>query len=41
LRSGLSYAGAANILELRQNAEFIRISPAGERESGTHDVEKI
>ena len=41
LRSGLSYAGAANILELQQNVEFIRISPAGWKESLSHDVENI
>ncbi|HQW36594.1 MAG TPA: IMP dehydrogenase [Thermoflexales bacterium] len=38
LRSGLSYAGAASIPELWQNAEFIRITSAGKRESGAHDV---
>ncbi len=41
LRSGLSYAGAASIAELQANAEFIRITPAGARESGPHDVETI
>jgi IMP dehydrogenase len=39
LRSGLSYAGAASIQELWQNAEFVRITSAGKRESGAHDVE--
>ncbi len=39
LRSGLSYAGAFTIEELQANAEFIRITPAGQRESGPHDVE--
>lgn len=41
LRSGLSYAGATSIAELRENAEFIRITSAGRRESGAHDVETI
>lgn len=41
LRSGLSYGGAKNIIELQENAEFIEISPAGKQESGTHDVKKI
>ncbi len=41
LRSGLSYAGASNILELQKNAEFVRITPAGMRESGPHDVEQL
>jgi IMP dehydrogenase len=38
LRSGMSYAGATTLNELSQNAEFIRITPAGMRESGAHDV---
>jgi IMP dehydrogenase len=41
LRSGLSYGGAHNLKELRDNAEFIEITPAGIRESGSHDVRKI
>ena len=41
LRSGLSYAGAFSIEELQANAEFLRITPAGQRESGPHDVEPI
>jgi IMP dehydrogenase len=41
LRSGLSYAGATNIAELQQNAEFVAITPAGVRESGSHDVEQL
>ena len=41
LRSGLSYGGAHTIKELQENAEFIEITPAGLRESGSHDVRKI
>jgi IMP dehydrogenase len=41
LRSGMSYAGATTLAELRENAEFIRITGAGMRESGAHDVETI
>jgi IMP dehydrogenase len=41
LRSGLSYGGAASIEELWENAVFIRITSAGQRESGSHDVMKI
>jgi IMP dehydrogenase len=41
LRSGMSYAGAATIEELWANAEFIRITPAGQKESGAHDVSVI
>jgi IMP dehydrogenase len=39
LRSGLSYSGAATIEELWESAEFVRITSAGKRESGAHDVE--
>jgi IMP dehydrogenase len=39
LRSGMSYAGASTIEELWRQAEFIRITPAGKRESGAHDVD--
>jgi IMP dehydrogenase len=39
LRSGLSYAGAATIDELWEQAEFIRITAAGKQESGAHDVQ--
>ena len=38
VRSGMSYAGAKNIEELWEKAEFIRITAAGERESSPHDV---
>lgn len=41
LRSGLSYAGARTIEELWEVAEFIRITGAGQKESGVHDVSKI
>ncbi|GAP05437.1 MAG TPA: IMP dehydrogenase [Anaerolinea thermolimosa] len=41
LRSGLSYAGARNIEELWEKAEFIPITRAGMEESGPHDVEKF
>jgi IMP dehydrogenase len=38
LRSGMGYCGCKNIEELRKNARFIRITPAGLRESHVHDV---
>lgn len=41
LRSGMSYAGASTIEKLSQNAEFVRITPAGQRESNPHDVDLI
>jgi IMP dehydrogenase len=33
LRSGMSYIGARSLPELRANAEFVRITPAGQAES--------
>lgn len=41
LRSGLSYTGAHTIEEMWDLAEFIRITPAGQQESGSHDVNLI
>jgi IMP dehydrogenase len=41
LRSGLSYGGAATIEALQANAEFIEVTPAGVRESHSHDVSRI
>ncbi|MBW7882089.1 MAG: IMP dehydrogenase [Caldilineaceae bacterium] len=41
LRSGLSYGGACTIKDLQRNAEFIEITAAGVRESGSHDVRKL
>jgi IMP dehydrogenase len=38
LRSGMGYAGCRTIDELRTQAEFVRITPAGLRESHPHDV---
>lgn len=38
LRSGMGYVGAATIAELQEKARFVRISPAGLRESHVHDV---
>jgi IMP dehydrogenase len=38
LRSGMGYCGAGDIRELQQKARFLRISPAGLRESHVHDV---
>ncbi len=41
LRSGLSYGGACTIEQLQANAEFVEITPAGIRESYSHDVNRI
>jgi IMP dehydrogenase len=38
IQSGMGYLGAANLQELREQARYIRISPAGQREAGAHDV---
>lgn len=38
LRSGMGYIGASSIEELHKRARFVRISPAGLRESHVHDV---
>jgi IMP dehydrogenase len=38
IRSGFSYCGAKNISQLWKRAEFVQITSAGMRESGTHDV---
>ncbi len=38
LRAGMGYCGAANIEALKKNTKFIRITPAGLRESHPHDV---
>lgn len=35
IRSGISYGGATNLEELRQNAEFIQVTAAGQVESHT------
>ncbi|MHB8620979.1 MAG: IMP dehydrogenase, partial [Chloroflexota bacterium] len=41
LRSGMSYCDARTIPELRHNAQFIRMTEAGRRESTFHGVELI
>jgi IMP dehydrogenase len=41
LRSGMSYSGAHTLAELRTNAEFMRITSAGHRESLPHDIQKV
>ena len=38
LRAAMGYVGAATVAELHDKAEFVRISPAGMRESHAHDV---
>lgn len=38
LRAGMGYTGAKTLKELREKARFVRISPAGMRESHAHGV---
>jgi IMP dehydrogenase len=38
LRSGMGYVGASTLSDLRENAEFLKITNAGLRESHPHDV---
>lgn len=39
LRSGMGYVGASKIDQLRENAQFVKITNAGLRESHPHDVQ--
>lgn len=41
IQSGLGYLGAANLAQLRENARFMRVSPAGMREAAPHDVVEL
>ena len=41
LQSGMSYSGACSIRELQEKAIFVRMTGAGLRESGPHDVEVL
>jgi IMP dehydrogenase len=38
LRSGMGYVGAPDLADLQKNAEFVRITTGGLRESHVHDV---
>ena len=38
LRSGMGYCGAVSLRQLRESAEFVKITGAGLRESHPHDV---
>ena len=38
LRAGMGYCGSENIKDLQKNANLIRVTPAGMRESHVHDV---
>ena len=38
LRAGMGYCGAKDIKDLQENAQFVKITPAGAKESHPHDV---
>lgn len=38
LKSGMGYCGCSTVPELQEKARFVRVSPAGLRESHVHDV---
>ena len=38
IQSGMGYLGAADLEQLRNKARYIRVSPAGQKESAPHDV---
>ncbi|MFV0415948.1 MAG: IMP dehydrogenase [Chthoniobacterales bacterium] len=38
IQSGMGYLGASNLKSLRENARYIRVSPAGQKEAAPHDV---
>jgi IMP dehydrogenase len=41
IQSGMGYLGAADLAQLRKKARYIRVSPAGQREAGPHDVVEV
>jgi IMP dehydrogenase len=41
VQSGLGYLGARNLSELRANARYIRVTPAGQKESAPHDIVEL
>ncbi|MFT5032055.1 MAG: IMP dehydrogenase [Candidatus Binatia bacterium] len=41
IQSGMGYLGARDLNELRDRARYIRVSPAGQRESATHDIVEL
>ena len=38
IQSGMGYLGAPTLADLRKKARYIRVSPAGQKESAPHDV---
>ena len=41
VQSGMGYLGARNLAELREKARYIRVTPAGQRESTPHDIVEV
>ncbi len=41
IQSGMGYLGAASLAQLRERARYIRVSPAGQREAGPHDIVEV
>lgn len=41
IQSGMGYLNASSLSELRANARYIRVSPAGQRESAPHDIVEV
>ncbi|HMD60846.1 MAG TPA: IMP dehydrogenase [Opitutaceae bacterium] len=41
VQSGMGYLGAGTLDELRKRARFARVSPAGQKEAGPHDVVEV
>ena len=41
IQSGMGYLGAANLAQLQAKARYIRVSAAGHREAGPHDVVEL
>ncbi len=41
IQSGMGYLGARNLEQLQTRARYVRISPARQRESNTHDIVEL
>lgn len=41
LQSGMGYLGAHNLHELKENARYVRISGAGQKEAAPHDIIEV
>ena len=41
VQSGMGYLGAGTLAELRAKARYIRVTPAGQRESAAHDIVEV